>query len=139
MTRRRGIRADEDPGMRALLEAETPVVTIVGKSSPFQVEKVLNVSLEENLKMIGDSVRLMKSAGRQVVYDAEHFFDAFKADRAYALRTLAAAQEAGASVLCLCDTNGGTMPEQVAEAMEAVRATRKGRLTASASGAGTWT
>jgi 2-isopropylmalate synthase len=122
MTRRRGMRAEEDPGMKSLLEAETPVITIVGKSSPFQVEKVLNVSLEENVKMIADTVRLLKSAGRQVVYDAEHFFDAFKADRAYALRTLAAAQEAGASVLCLCDTNGGTMPEQVAEAVEAVKA-----------------
>ncbi len=121
MTRRRGVRAEEDPGMRALLEAETPVVTLVGKTSPSQVERVMNVSLEENVKMIGDSVRLMKSAGRQVVYDAEHFFDAFHADRAYALRTLAAAQEAGASVLCLCDTNGGTMPEQVEEAVTAVR------------------
>jgi 2-isopropylmalate synthase len=122
MTRRRGMKAEEDPGMRALLEAETPVVTIVGKTSPFQVERVMNVSLDENVKMIGDTVRLMKSAGRQVVYDAEHFFDTFRVDRPYALRTLAAAQEAGASVLCLCDTNGGTMPEQVAEAVEAVRA-----------------
>src|SRR4051812_12344997 len=78
-TRRRGMKAEEDPGMKAILEAETPVVTIVAKSSPFQVEKVLNVSLEENLKMIGDTLRLLKSAGRQVIYDAEHFFDAFKA------------------------------------------------------------
>ena len=128
MTRRRGIKAEDDPGMKALLEAETPVVTIVAKSSEFQVTKVLGVSLEENLKMVGDSVRLMRSAGRQVVYDAEHFFDAFKADRAYALRTLAAAQEAGASVLCLCDTNGGTMPEQVAEAIDAVRQQSDARI-----------
>jgi 2-isopropylmalate synthase len=121
MTRRRGMRAEDDPGMRALLEAQTPVVTLVGKTSPFQVERVLGVSLDENLKMVGDSVRLMRSAGRQVVYDAEHFFDAFKANREYALRTLLAAQEAGASVLTLCDTNGGSMPELVAEAVTAVR------------------
>ena len=121
MTRRRGMRAEDDPGMRALLEAETPVVTIVGKSSEYQATTVLSVSAEENLKMIGDSVRFIRSAGRQVVYDAEHFFDAYKADAAYAIRTLQAAEEAGASVLCLCDTNGGTMPEQVAEAVAAVR------------------
>src|SRR5687767_13588284 len=75
MTRRRGVRAEDDPGMRALLAAETPVVTIVGKTSPYQVEKVLGVSVDENLNMIADTVRLMRSAGRQVVYDVEHFFD----------------------------------------------------------------
>src|SRR5437764_14389496 len=120
MTRRRGITAEEDPGMKALLEAETPVITIVGKSSEFQVTKVLGVSLEENLKMIGDTIRLLRSAGRQVVYDAEHFFDAWRANPQYALLTLQAAQEAGASVLCLCDTNGGTMPEHVSAAVSAV-------------------
>src|SRR3954466_10216306 len=78
MTRRRGVKAEEDPGMKALLAAETPCVTIVGKTSPYQVEKVLAVSLDENLKMIADSVRLMRTAGRQVVYDAEHFFDAYR-------------------------------------------------------------
>ena len=119
MTRRRGVRAEDDPGMRALIDAQTPVVTLVGKTSPFQVEKVLGVSLDENLKMIADSVGLVHSAGRQVVYDAEHFFDAFKADRNYALQTLQAAQDAGASVLVLCDTNGGSMPELIAEAVSA--------------------
>src|SRR5207247_6274791 len=121
MTRRRGVRAEEDPGMRSLLEAETPVVTLVGKSSEFHATTVLSVSIEENLKMIGDSIRLMREAGRQVVYDAEHFFDAYKANPQYALATLLAAQEAGASVLCLCDTNGGSMPEFVADAVAAVR------------------
>jgi 2-isopropylmalate synthase len=121
MTRRRGTTAAEDPGMKALLDAQTPVVTLVGKSSEFQATKVLSVTIEENLKMIGDSVRFVRSAGRQAVYDAEHFFDAYKANAEYALRTLLAAQEAGASVLCLCDTNGGTMPEQVAEAVAAVK------------------
>jgi 2-isopropylmalate synthase len=121
MTRRRGIRAEEDPGMKALLAAQTPVVTLVGKSSEYQARTVLGVSLEENLAMIADSVRLMKSDGRQVVYDAEHFFDAYRANADYALRTLMAAQEAGASVLVLCDTNGGSMPELVAQVTAAVR------------------
>lgn len=122
MTRRRGVKAEEDPGMVALLEAQTPVVTLVGKTSGYQAEKVLGVSLEENLAMIADSVRLMVQKGRTVVYDAEHFFDTFRTDRDYALRTLLAAQEAGASVLCLCDTNGGTMPEQVADATAWIKA-----------------
>ncbi|HZZ42512.1 MAG TPA: citramalate synthase [Tepidisphaeraceae bacterium] len=121
MTRRRGVKAEEDPGMRSLLAAETPAVTIVGKTSDYQVRTVLNITLEENLQMISDSLRLMRSAGRQVIYDAEHFFDTFRSNREYALQTLATAQEAGASVLCLCDTNGGNLPEFIAEAVEAVK------------------
>src|SRR3954469_22467349 len=121
MTRRRGVKADEDPGMRALLDAETPVVTLVGKSSEYQAKAVLNVTPEENLAMISDSVKLMRSAGRHVIWDAEHFFDAWKANPEYAIRTLLAAQEGGAAVLCLCDTNGGSMPELIAEATAAVR------------------
>jgi 2-isopropylmalate synthase len=121
MTRRRGVKAEEDPGMKSLLGAETPVVTIVGKTSEFQVTKILGVTTEENLKMIGDSVRLMRQAGRQVVYDAEHFFDTYRVNPQYALETILAAQEAGASVLCLCDTNGGSMPEFVEEAVTAVK------------------
>ena len=118
MTRRRGIRAGEDPGIQALLAAETPVVTIVGKTSPYQVQNVLGVSLDENIAMIRDTVSHLVSQGRRVVYDAEHFFDAHKADHNYALQTLRAAQEAGASVLVLCDTNGGTLPEAVAAAVQ---------------------
>src|SRR4051812_890042 len=121
MTRRRGVKAEDDIGMRALLAAETPCVTIVGKTSDYQVKVVMSSSPEENLQMIADSVRLMRSAGRQVVYDAEHFFDTFRSNRDYALRTLLAAQESGASVLTLCDTNGGSMPEFVEEAVVTVR------------------
>jgi 2-isopropylmalate synthase len=121
MTRRRGMKAEEDPNMKALLAADTPVVTFVGKTSDYQVRAVMNVTPEENLLMISDSVKLMRSAGRQVVYDAEHFFDTFRSNPDYALKTLLAAQEAGASVLCLCDTNGGSMPEFVAEAVAAVK------------------
>jgi 2-isopropylmalate synthase len=121
MTRRRGMQAHEDPGMRALIDAQTPVITIVGKTSEFQVQNVLGVSLEENLAMIADTIRLLCSEGRQVIYDAEHFFDAFGQNRDYALRTLQAAQEAGASVLALCDTNGGSLPEFVASAVAEVK------------------
>ncbi len=121
MTRRRGTQASQDPGLAALLAAQTPVVTIVGKSSPGQVERVLGVSLEENLAMIGETMSLLRDAGRVGVYDAEHFFDAFRADPSYALSTLRAAEAGGASVLCLCDTNGGTMPEQIEQAVAAVR------------------
>src|SRR5580704_6994329 len=117
MTRRRGMKAEEDPGMRALLDAQTPVITIVGKTSEFHVRNVLGVSLEENLAMISDTIRLLRSEGRQVIYDAEHFFDAFAQNRDYAMRTLQAAQDAGASVLALCDTNGGSLPEFVASAV----------------------
>ena len=128
MTRRRGVKAEDDPGMRALLSAETPVVTIVGKTSDKQVLNVLNVSLDENLAMVGDSVRLMKSAGREVIYDAEHFFDTYRTNREYALQTLRAALDAGADVLCLCDTNGGNMPELVADAVRVVREQVGGRV-----------
>lgn len=121
MTRRRGIAAQDDPGMKALLEADTPCVTIVGKTSDYQAKAVLGVTPEENLQMIGDSIQLMRSHGRQVLYDAEHFFDTFRANREYALATLRAAREAGASVLVLCDTNGGTLPEQIADAVAQVR------------------
>jgi 2-isopropylmalate synthase len=121
MTRRKGIKAEDDPGMTALLNAQTPVVTIVGKTSEHQVKNVLSITLDENLKMIGDSVRLMVSGGRKVVYDAEHFFDQFRTNREYAIATLMAAQEAGAKVLCLCDTNGGSMPEFVEEAVAEVK------------------
>src|SRR2546423_10819313 len=128
MTRRRGMKAEDDPGMRALLDAQTPVVTFVGKTSEHQVKNVMSVTLEENLAMIGDSVRMMVSAGRQVIYDAEHFFDQFRANREYAIQTLMAAQDAGANVLCLCDTNGGSMPEFIAEAVTAVRAATSARV-----------
>ena len=128
MTRRRGMKAQEDPGLRALIQAQTPVVTVVGKTNPHQVKTVLGVSLEENLAMIRESVGLLRSEGREVIYDAEHFFDGLKADRDYALRTLLAAREGGAATLVLCDTNGGSMPEWVAEATAIVRREVAGRL-----------
>ena len=121
MTRRKNAKAEDDTCIRALLDAETPVITIVGKTWDMQVREVLGASLEENLRMIEDSLACCKAAGREVFYDAEHFFDGFKANREYALDTLRAAERAGASVAILCDTNGGTLPEEVAEAVGAAR------------------
>ena len=114
MTRRRGMTAAEDPGMKALLDAGTPVVTIVGKTSVFHVTEVLGVSREENLAMIADTVGHLKQAGREVFYDAEHFFDGWKLDRDYSRDTIVAAARAGATRIVLCDTNGGTLPDEVA-------------------------
>lgn len=115
MTRRRGVEAADDPGMQALLAANSPSITIVGKTSAFHVEEVLRVTLEENLAMISDTVGYLCSQGRELIYDAEHFFDGWKLDSDYALKTIKAAAEAGAAMVVLCDTNGGTMPEEIGE------------------------
>jgi 2-isopropylmalate synthase len=119
-TRRPGVAPDDDANLRALVEAETPVVTIVGKSSVLHVERVLETSRAENLRMIGESVAWLKLRGREVVYDAEHFFDGCRLDAEYALETLSAAAEAGADWIVLCDTNGGELPEVVAERVRRV-------------------
>ncbi len=121
MTRKGGGSAAEDGGIRALLAAETPAVAIVGKTWDLHVTEVLGVSLEENLAMIRDSIAQCVAEGREVLYDAEHFFDGFAANPEYARQCVLAAQEAGASCIVLCDTNGGSMPERIVEGMEAVR------------------
>jgi 2-isopropylmalate synthase len=110
-----------DANIRALVDANTPVVTLVGKSSTLHVEKVLETTLEENLLMISDSVAYFKQLGKEVIYDAEHFFDGYKLDAEYALETIMAAARAGANVIVLCDTNGGSLPEEVALAVQMVR------------------
>jgi len=113
MTRRKDTKAPDDVCMRALLASEAPVVTIVGKSWDLHVREVLGATAEENLAMIGDSIALMAQAGREAIFDAEHFFDGWKADPEFALATLRAAAEAGAASLVLCDTNGGTLPSRI--------------------------
>jgi 2-isopropylmalate synthase len=105
---------DDDANLRALLEAETPIVTLVGKAWTLHVDEALRTTREENLAMVADSVAYMTAAGRRVVFDAEHFFDGYRADRGYALEVLAAAAGAGADTLALCDTNGGTLPDDAA-------------------------
>ena len=122
MTRKKNTEADDDAGLKALLGAETPVVTIVGKTWDFHVVDVLGATLDENLRMIGDTIAHLRAAGRVVMYDAEHFFDGYRANPDYALKTLETAESAGAGVVILCDTNGGTMPERVAELVGIVRA-----------------
>jgi 2-isopropylmalate synthase len=112
-TRRKNIKASDDPQLQMLIEAKTPVVTIFGKTWDLHVHEALRVSEDENLAMIYDSVAFLKSQGREVIYDAEHFFDGYKGNAAYALKTLKAAEAAGADCLVLCDTNGGTMPTQM--------------------------
>jgi 2-isopropylmalate synthase len=121
-TRKAGGDAATDPNLRALLDARTPVVTLVGKTHDMHVRDVLETSLEENLAMIADSVRLMAANGRTVFFDAEHFFDGFVANRAYALSCLKAAATGGASCLVLCDTNGGMTTDQLVDAIRAVQA-----------------
>ena len=119
MTRRRGVEAAEDPGMLALRDSGAPVCTVVGKTWDFHVTEVLRVSLEENLQMIADSVRFLVDEGREVIYDAEHFFDGWKANPEYGRQTIRAAAEAGATLVALCDTNGGSLPEEIAELTKA--------------------
>jgi 2-isopropylmalate synthase len=112
-TRHRASRPDEDANLRALVEAGTPVVTIFGKSWLLHVTDVLGATPDENLAMVEDSVAYLRHAGREVVYDAEHFFDGYKADRGYSLATLRRANAAGASTLVLCDTNGGCLTSEI--------------------------
>ena len=109
-TRKPGTRPDRDNNLNALLETETPAVTVFGKSWDLHVEKIMNNTLPENLSMINDSVAFLKQHGREVIYDAEHFFDGYKDNRDYAMQSLAAALDGGADFIVLCDTNGGTLP-----------------------------
>jgi 2-isopropylmalate synthase len=120
MTRRRGVAADEDEALRTLVESFAPVCTLVGKTWGLHLEKVTRVSREENLAMIVDSVNFCRAHSKRVVYDAEHFFDAWRDDSGYALECLRAAAAAGAENVTLCDTNGASLPSQVAEATAAV-------------------
>jgi 2-isopropylmalate synthase len=123
-TRRAGGKADKDPNIRALIDARTPVVTLVGKASDMQVRQVLETTLEENLKMISESIRYLKSHGLTVFLDAEHYFDGFYSNHRYTLKCLQSAAKAGVDCIIMCDTNGGTITSRLGEpikaAMEAV-------------------
>jgi len=125
-TRHRANRADEDPNLRELVAAETPVVTLFGKSWLLHVTEVLGATPQENLDMIADSVRFIVDRGRELVYDAEHFFDGYRDDRDYALSTLRAARGAGARTLVLCDTNGGTLTNELVSIVDDVRSALDG-------------
>ena len=112
--RRKGVAVEKDDLMRQILEADTPVVTIVGKTWPLHVTEVLRAKPDENLAMIGDTIRFLKDHGKTVIYDAEHSFDGFKDNAEYALATWQAAEKAGADCVALCDTNGGCLPSEIA-------------------------
>ena len=120
-TRRKNLAPDEDSQVRMLVEANTPIVTLFGKSSAFQVHEVLRTDMEENLRMIGETVGWLVGQGREVIYDAEHFFDGYADDPEYALATLGEALDNGSRTLVLCDTNGGRMPWEIAGAVAHVR------------------
>jgi 2-isopropylmalate synthase len=127
-TRRKQIKVADDDQVRLLLEAETPVVTIYGKTWLLHVKEVLRTSPDENLAMIADTVRFLKSHGKFVVYDAEHAFDGFKDNADYAMSTWLAAESAGADIIALCDTNGGSLPGEIGRITGAARAKLKCRL-----------
>ncbi len=120
MTRRRAVAAEDDAALRVLVECFAPMVTLVGKSWRLHVDKVIKVSPEENLAMIGDSFAFLRAQGKRPVFDAEHFFDGYRDDAPYALECVHAAAESGAENVTLCDTNGGSLPDFVAEATATV-------------------
>ena len=121
MTRRPDISADQDSNLAALLKSKAQVITIVGKTWDFHVKEVLKTTLEENLNMIADTVDFLVKKGFIVFYDAEHFFDAYNNNPDYALKTLIAAQDAGSSAVCLCDTNGGSLTSQISSTVKEIR------------------
>jgi len=127
-TRRKDTRVEDDDQVRLLLNAETPVVTIFGKTWLLHVREVLQTTPEENLAMIAETVRFLKEHGKFVVYDAEHAFDGCKDDRGYAVATWQAAERAGADVVTLCDTNGGSLPDEILEMTRHARANLQGRI-----------
>ncbi|MDK2962293.1 MAG: 2-isopropylmalate synthase [Eubacteriaceae bacterium] len=112
-TRRGGIHVEDDANLAAILDTQTPAVAIFGKSWTFHITDIIKTTLDENLKMIQDTMAYLKAHGKDVTFDAEHFFDGYKADPAYAIDALLAAQEGGADYLALCDTNGGTLPSEI--------------------------
>ena len=128
MTRRKGVSAEQDEGLRVLVSSFAPVCTLVGKTWALHLDKVTKVSREENLEMIGDSIAFLVANGKEAIYDAEHFFDGFRDDPGYAIACARAAADAGAATVCLCDTNGSSLPEQVAEATRAVADDLGGRV-----------
>ncbi len=119
-TRRKGIKVEQDANIQSLLSAGTEAVAIFGKSWDFHVTDIIHTSLEENLSMIRDTIRYFKEINKEVVYDAEHFFDGYKANKDYALKSLEAAAEGGADSLVLCDTNGGCLPHEIYEITKSV-------------------
>ncbi|MGL5616183.1 MAG: citramalate synthase [Sarcina sp.] len=127
-TRRAGIVAEEDKNLKSLIEAKTKTVVIFGKSWDYQVEKILKTTLEENLLMIGDTIKFLIKEGKEVIFDGEHFFDGYKNNKEYAIKTLEIAKSSGAKAVVLCDTNGGTLVNEISEIVKEVRESIEGEL-----------
>lgn len=127
-TRRKGITPDKDENVTALLKADTDYVSIFGKSWDLHVDVILNTTLEENLNMIRDTIRFFRDNGKEVFFDAEHFFDGYKANPEYAIQVLLAAEEAGAKTLVLCETNGSCFPDEIFEITKTVREKTKTQI-----------
>jgi 2-isopropylmalate synthase len=121
-------RIDRDPNVRALVDAGTPVITVFGKTWDLHTQRALNITEEENLSLISETVRFLKDNGKEVIFDAEHFFDGYIGNPAFALRALEAARSSGADILCLCDTNGGTVTDRISEIVAEVRKRFDGTL-----------
>ena len=119
-TCRKGVKAEEDQNILSLLTADTATVSIFGKAWDLHVLQVLGTSLKENLRLVSDSVEFFKAHGKEVIFDAEHFFDGYRENPAYALKVLSAAHQAGADVLCLCDTNGGMLPDAIHDVVQKI-------------------
>jgi 2-isopropylmalate synthase len=128
MTSRRGVKPEQDEGLRTLVDCFTPLVTIVGKTWDLHLEKVVKVGREENLVMISESIEFLMREGKRIIYDAEHFFDAYRSDASYAMRCLRAAASAGAERIVLCDTNGSSLPHQIGSATAEVMAALGGAV-----------
>lgn len=120
-TKRKDTAAEDDEGLAALLSAGTKCVSVFGKAWDLHVDCILGVSLEENLRMISETISFLRSKGRTVIFDAEHFFDGYRANPEYALDVLRTAQSAGAETVCLCDTNGGTFPDEISKIVKAAK------------------
>ena len=121
MTRRPNTSAANDPGLSAVLNGKSDSVCLVGKTWDFHVDKALNISLEENIKMIGDSINEVNKKGKEALFDCEHFFDGFKNNKSFAIDCIRAATDAGSKWVVLCDTNGGTLPNEVSEIIQEVK------------------
>jgi 2-isopropylmalate synthase len=120
-TRRTKVRPEDDANLKAIIDSGAPAVAIFGKSWDFHVTDALNISLDENLELVEDSIRFLKKNGKEVIFDAEHFFDGYKANPKYALKVLKAAEKGGVDVLCLCDTNGGTLAFEVQKIINEIK------------------
>lgn len=127
-TRKANIKVEEDKNLRSLIDADTETVAIFGKAWDFQVEEILKTSLEENINMIFDTIKFAKEKNKEVVFDAEHFFDGYKANKEYAIKAIKTAKKAGADVIVLCDTNGGTLPKEIKEILKKVVEELGGRI-----------